>query len=161
MPKLIKDSSVIDDSWQLITEEGAELPDGPIIVPLSVWLANKEQLLEREQLGIWLDSDQSPREIADSIASFQLIAINFPAFADGRGFTYGRELREQMNYTGELRAIGAFMRDQLYYLQRCGFNAFSLENTDIDAALASLNDFSNSYQAAIDQPKPLFRRRDT
>jgi uncharacterized protein (DUF934 family) len=159
MPKLIKDSTIIEDSWQLVPDESAEIPDGAVIVPLSVWRSSKEQLAQRDQLGIWLNSDEPPREIADSIGQFQLIAINFPAFADGRGFTYGRELREQLNFTGELRAIGSFMRDQLYYLQRCGFNAFSLEGSDMEAAITSLKDFSNNYQAAIDQPAPLFRRR--
>lgn len=159
MPKLIKDSTVIEDTWQLVADETADIPGGAVILPLSVWRANKDKLAQREQLGIWLNSDESPSEIADSIDQFQLIAINFPAFADGRGFTYGRELREQHNFNGELRAIGSFMRDQLYYLQRCGFNAFSLEGTDIDAAINSLKDFSNNYQAAIDQPAPLFRKR--
>jgi uncharacterized protein (DUF934 family) len=159
MPKLIKDRTIIEDSWQLVSDESAEIPDGAVIVPLSVWQARKEELAKRDQLGIWLNSDESPREITESIGQFQLIAINFPAFADGRGFTYGRELREQMKFTGELRAIGSFMRDQLYYLQRCGFNAFSLEGADMEAAITSLKDFSNNYQAAIDEPAPLFRRR--
>lgn len=159
MPKLIKDATIVEDSWQLISDDSAAIPGGAVIVPLSVWRARKDELTQRDQLGIWLDSDESPREIADSISQFQLIAINFPAFADGRGFTYGRELREQLKFTGELRAIGSFMRDQLYYLQRCGFNAFSLEGVDMEAAIESLKDFSNNYQAAIDQPAPLFRRR--
>ena len=158
MPKLIKDSTIIEDSWQLVSDDSAEIPDGAVIVPLSVWRTHQNELAQRDQLGIWLNSDESPREIADSIGQFQLIAINFPAFADGRGFTYGRELREQHNFTGELRAIGSFMRDQLYYLKRCGFNAFSLEDTDMEAAITSLKDFSNNYQAAIDQPAPLLRR---
>jgi uncharacterized protein (DUF934 family) len=159
MPKLIKDRTIIEDSWQLVSDESAEIPDGAVIVPLSVWQARKEELAKRDQLGIWLNSDESPREITESIGQFQLIAINFPVFADGRGFTYGRELREQLNFTGELRAIGSFMRDQLYYLQRCGFNAFSLEGADMESAITSLKDFSNNYQAAIDEPAPLFRRR--
>ena len=159
MPKLIKDSTIIEDSWQLVPDDTAEIPGGPVIVPLSVWRASQNELAQRDQLGIWLNSDESPREIADSIDQFQLIAINFPAFADGRGFTYGRELREQLNFTGELRAIGSFLRDQLYYLKRCGFNAFSLEDTDMEAAITSLKDFSNNYQAAIDQPAPLLRKR--
>ena len=118
MPKLIKDSTIIEDSWHLVSDDSAAIPDGPVIVPLSVWRTHQNELAQRDQLGIWLNSDESPREIADSIDQFQLIAINFPAFADGRGFTYGRELREQLKFTGELRAIGSFMRDQLYYLKQ-------------------------------------------
>ncbi|MGK0500932.1 MAG: hypothetical protein ACJAYG_002586 [Oceanicoccus sp.] len=160
--KLIKDGAVIIDDWQLIsadTSDVAQLPSGPIIIPLSLWLVQRQQLAGRGQLGILLDSDQSPKLITDQLHEFSLIAIDFPAFADGRGFSYGRELREKHQFSGELRAVGQFMRDQLSYLKRCGFNAYALENAELEPALASLQDFSNSYQASIDQPVPLFRRR--
>lgn len=159
MPKIIKDGVVVDDQWQLIEEETDSIPDGAVIVPLSVWESQKASLASRDQLGIWLDSDQSPSLITDDLTQFAVIAINFPAFADGRGFTYARELREQHKYEGEVRAIGGFMRDQLFYLKRCGFNAFALQGYDLDEAVNSLSDFSDSYQAAIDEPQPLFRRR--
>ncbi|WP_101759443.1 DUF934 domain-containing protein [Oceanicoccus sp. KOV_DT_Chl] len=157
--KIIKDGAVIDDQWQLLAADATEIPAGAVIIPLALWNTHKDQLAGREQLGIWLDSDESPKLIASSLEQFQLIAINFPAFADGRGFSYGRELRETHHYCGELRAIGGIIRDQLYFLKRCGFNSFAVSNTDLDAALSSFTDFSNSYQAAIDQPEPLFRRR--
>ena len=87
------------------------------------------------------------------------MVVNFPVFTDGRGFSYGRELRER-GYQGELRAAGHFIRDQLTYLSRCGFDAFQMaDESQLEDALASLDDFSESYQAAIDQPLPLFRRR--
>lgn len=159
MPKIIKDAQVIEDNWQVLPTESDEIPSGTVIVPLQVWNTHRDELISRDSIGVWLDSDQSPKLIADDIGLFKVVAINFPAFADGRGFTYGRELREQLGFSGELRAIGGFMRDQLYYLKRCGFNAFSLAEGDIAAAVDSLSDFSDSYQAAIDQPQPLFRRR--
>jgi len=159
MPKIIKDGVVVDDQWQLIGDECESIPDGAVIVSLSVWESHKATLSQRDELGLWLDSDQPPSSINDDIAQFGVVAINFPAFADGRGFTYGRELREQYKYTGEIRAIGEFMRDQLFYLKRCGFNAFALQGYDLDEAVNSLGDFTESYQAAIDQPQPLFRRR--
>jgi uncharacterized protein (DUF934 family) len=88
-----------------------------------------------------------------------LVVINFPVFTDGRGFSYARELRER-GFKGELRASGNFIRDQLTYLRRCGFNAFSMaDDAQLASALDSLSDFSESYQAAPDQPLPLFRRR--
>ena len=157
--KIIKDGAVIDDDWQIVDAEATDLPDGAVIIPLSLWNQKKDSLAQRGQLGIWLDSDESPQLITDSLASFEVIAINFPAFGDGRGFTYGRELREQHDYQGEIRAIGGFMRDQLFFLKRCGFNAFALNGVDLDTALASFTDFSDAYQAAIDQPEPLFKRR--
>jgi len=70
-------------------------------------------------------------------------------------------LRERYGFTGELRAIGHFIRDQMCYLRRCGVNAFAFANeeTDLEAALKSLNDFTEYHQASVDQPLPLFRRR--
>lgn len=157
--KIIKDGAVVDDNWQLLAKDVTSIPAGQAILPYSLWLANQDQLPTDGSLGIWLDSDESAALIADSLDSFAVIAINFPAFADGRGFSYARELRETHHYTGELRAVGGFMRDQLYYLQRCGFNAFALQEGDLNAALESFNDFSDAYQAAVDQPAPLFVRR--
>ena len=160
MPKqMIKDGTVIDDQWQLLAADANDIPEGAIIIPLSLWNSQKERLRGRKQLGIWLNSDESPQLIADSLDQFELVAINFPAFADGRGFSYGRELREQHGFKGEVRAIGDFIRDQLFFLKRCGFNAFTLQGVDLEAALASFDDFSESYQASIDQADPLFKRR--
>lgn len=157
--KIIKDGAVTDDNWQVLDAEATEVPEGAVIVPLSLWNGQKDTLAQRGQLGVWLNSDESPQLIADSLDNFDVVAINFPAFADGRGFTYGRELRQQHNYQGEVRAIGGFIRDQLYFLNRCGFNAFALDGVDLDKALDSFADFSDAYQAAIDQPEPLFKRR--
>jgi len=164
MPKLIKDGAIVDNSWQLLAkpqgEETSDVPAGPVIVPLSVWLEQRDTLSQRNDIGVWLDSDNAAEELGADAAQLPLVAVNFPVFMDGRGFSLGRLLRERFGFTGELRAIGNFMRDQLFYLKRCGFNAFDC-NDDIDqeAALASLGDFSESYQAAADQPVPLFRRR--
>lgn len=157
--KIIKDDLIVEDNWTVLAKDAENVPEGAVIVPYNLWQEQKDQLTDRGSLGVWLDSDESPKLIADDLDQFELIAINFPVFTDGRGFTYGRELREQHGYTNEIRAIGDFMRDQLFYLRRCGFNAFALENTSIEAALDSLSVFSDSYQAAIDQPEPRFRRR--
>ena len=157
--KIIKDKAVVDDQWLLVAADATDIPAGDVILPLALWQEHKAELATRERIGLWLDSDQSPNLINEPLTQFSVIAVNFPGFADGRGFSYGRELREKHQYQGELRAIGAFMRDQLYFLQRCGFNAFALENSELEAALDSLNDFSDNYQAAIDQPAPYFKRR--
>ncbi|MBB3046328.1 uncharacterized protein (DUF934 family) [Litorivivens lipolytica] len=156
--RIIKDGAVVDDSWQVIRELEGDLPAGKIIVPAQHWLENKDALQARGDVAVWLASDQSPKLLGDDIKSFELIAVDFPAFADGRGFSYGRELRER-GFSGELRAIGGFMRDQLAYLTRCGFNSFALENADLDKAVASLKDFSVHYQVSIDNPQPIFRAR--
>ncbi|MEE8059106.1 MAG: DUF934 domain-containing protein [Pseudomonadales bacterium] len=156
---IIKDGVIVEDQWQLLETAATDIPEGAVIVPVSVWNDQKDQLSGREQVGVWLDSDESPQLIADDLDNFAMVAINFPAVADGRGFSYGRELRELHNFKGEIRAIGNFIRDQLFYLQRCGFNAFALNEVDLEQALDSFKDFSECYQAATDQPEPLFKRR--
>ena len=122
-------------------------------------LPNLEQWLQSGGSAVQLEPGETPQALLQGLEQLSLVAINFPIFTDGRGFSYARELREN-GYKGEIRAVGNFIRDQLFYLQRCGFNAFEFASAiDLDAALASLEDFGDAYQAAPDQPKPLFRRR--
>lgn len=166
MPKLIKDGAIIDDTWRLIAKpetdaESISVPPGQVILPLCIWQAQKALLQTRTDIGVWLDSDETADMLAEETKTLPLIGLNFPLFMDGRAFSTARLLRERYGFTGELRAVGNFMRDQLCYLRRCGVNAFAFNREDIDlnAALKSLNDFSEYYQAAVDQPLPLFRRR--
>lgn len=159
MPKIIKDLNVVEDSWQ-VWRDTENLPStGGYIVPLALWQTHKDALQALGEIAVFLASDQSPKLLGADISRFALIAVDFPKFADGRGFSYGRELREQHGFTGELRAIGDFMRDQLFFLKRCGFNSFALESDELDEALASFDDFSDAYQPSIDQALPAFRRR--
>ena len=156
--RIIKDGAVTDDQWLLLDQEATDIPDGPVIVPLSLWESEKDTLAGRKTLGIWLNSDESPARIASDLGNFDLVAINFPVFVDGRGFSYGRDLREKYGYQGEVRAIGEFIRDQLFFLKRCGFNAFALTGVELETALETFNDFSDSYQSVVDQPEPYFKR---
>jgi uncharacterized protein (DUF934 family) len=90
---------------------------------------------------------------------FSVIAVDFPRFGDGRGYSLAYHLRTRLNYHGELRAIGDVLRDQLFYMQRVGFDSFAPRaDKDIHEALKGLSDFSLNYQASVDQPSPLFRR---
>ena len=116
-------------------------------------------LEDKRDTAVQLEPGQAPAPLLPHLDELALIVVNFPAFTDGRGFSYGRELSER-GFRGELRASGHFIQDQMTYLRRCGFNAFSMADESLlEAALGSLNDFSETYQAAPDQPLPLFRRR--
>jgi len=166
MQKLIKDGAIVENTWALIAKpegDAAEIavPSGQVIVPLSVWIAQKAQLQARNDVGVWLDSDETADSIGEEANNFPMIGVNFPGFMDGRAFSTARLLRERYGFKGELRAVGGFIRDQLCYLRRCGVNAFAFANpeTDLDIAVKSLNDFNEYYQASVDQPLPLFRRR--
>lgn len=167
MSKIIKNDRVVDDAWQVLklsegeTADSVALPAGPVLLPLAVWLTRRDEVLAGAgRFGVWIDSSEGPEAIAGDLALLPLIGVNFPKFADGRGYSTARLLRERYHYGGEIRAIGDVLHDQLFYMKRCGIDAFAVRaDKDIEAALAGLRDFSESYQAAVDQPQPLFRRR--
>jgi len=164
MARLIKDGAVARDDWTRLGPDfdtDAPLPAGKLIVPLHLWEARREELLARgEPLGIWLDSSEHPEAVGDALPHLQLIAINFPVFSDGRGYSYARLLREKYGFTGELRAIGDVLRDQLFLMRRCGFDSFEIRaDRDAADALASLGDFTHVYQCAtVDTGAPLLLR---
>lgn len=141
MPRMIRDGAIV------------EIDDSPILA-LDKWLAQEDRTR-----GVVLEPGEAPLPLFDHLDEIPVIAINFPAFMDGRGFSYARELRER-GYQGELRATGNFIRDQLTYLSRCGFNAFEMDDeSHLEESVASLKDLSEYYQASADQALPLFRRR--
>jgi uncharacterized protein (DUF934 family) len=164
MQRIIKNNAVIDETWHLLPKDTSfdDLSNcDDLIVPLALWREHGHALEARDGgLGVWLDSDEEAEEIGADVGKFQVIALNFPAFTDGRSYSNARLLRDRYGYKGELRAIGDVLRDQLFYLHRCGFDAFAIRaDKDPYEALESLKDFSVTYQAATDEPLPLFRRR--
>ncbi len=107
-----------------------------------------------------LEPTEDPRALADRLPRLKLIAVNFPKYGDGRGYSIGRLLRERYGYAGELRAVGMVARDHLQLMARCGFDSFQLrEGEDAQEALKALGELSEAYQASATQPVPLFRRR--
>ncbi|MFT6466464.1 DUF934 domain-containing protein [Halopseudomonas sp.] len=164
MQQLIKGDALIKETWHLLpaetTLEGLSNSDD-LIVPLNLWLDHAHALKARDGgLGVWLNSDEEVEAVAEDLEHFQVIALNFPVFSDGRSYSNARLLRDRYGYKGEVRAIGDVLRDQLFLMKRCGFDAFVIrEDRNAEEALESLRDFSEVYQAATDQPLPLFRRR--
>lgn len=166
--QIIKHREVVDDDWSVLklvedgTPETVEVPAGKIIVPVKVWLAQREQLLgraQRSELGVWFAADELAQTVKDDLDKFAVIAVDFPKFSDGRGYSIAYNLRKRLGYQGELRAIGDVLRDQLFQMARCGFNAYATrQDRSIHDALKGLTVFSETYQAAVDTPLPLFRR---
>ena len=155
---------VVDDLWTTVDDVDSlrALPDdAAVIVPRSLWSAERDALLVRKgPVGVLLAADDDPADIADDLGQFELVAIDFPKFTDGRGYSIARLLRERHGYTSKLRAVGDVLRDQLFYMLRCGFDAFALKHEDhVDAALSAYRDFSDAYQTAVDRKEPLFVRR--
>jgi uncharacterized protein (DUF934 family) len=170
MALIIRNRAVVNDDWTVVraAEDGTlpavdALPAGKVLVPLSYWKEHQAALSaarSKDQIGVWLEPDGEPSELVADFEKITLIGVDFPVFRDGRGFSIGRLLRERYQWTGELRAIGDVLRDQLLFHARCGFNAFAVrEDKDIHDALKAFDEFSERYQGATDNLEPLFRRR--
>ena len=167
MAQLIKNRAVEVDTWKTLeiadgaTPEDIALPDGDILFPLAVWQVRRNEIISRhKRIGLLLQPDDRVEEVAGDLDYFVVIAINFPKFVDGRGYSTASLLRQRYRYAGELRAVGDVLHDQLFFMRRCGIDAYAVRaDKDIEAALAGLSTFSETYQAAVDQPQPLFRRR--
>lgn len=162
---IIKNKAIIADDWTVLRlneQESAEnvtVAAGKVIVPLKVWLAQRDALQQRAEIGVWLASDERPEDLKGDVQKFSVIAVDFPKFSDGRGYSIAYNLRARLDYTGELRAIGDVLRDQLFYMQRVGFDAFAPRpDRKIEDVLKGLTDFSEVYQTSFDQKLPLFRR---
>jgi uncharacterized protein (DUF934 family) len=170
MARIIKDGEVREDAWKLVvlaeneTPQSVRLPVGPLLVPVAVWRARRAQLIAREYehgwpLGVWLAAEEGPETIAADLDDFSVIGVQFSKFSDGRGYSTARLLRQRHGYRGELRAIGDILQDQLFYLQRVGFDAFAVRaDRNIVEALHGLRDFTAAYQHAADKGGALHRR---
>ena len=139
--------------------------NGRIIVPLAVWQARKDELaprLAKGELGLWLATHevlQSLIDAIDDINRLPIIAVHVERFADGRIFSIGNLLRTRYGYRNELRAFGDVLRDQLFFLKRCGYDSYQIRADRSAAdALTGLQDFSQPYQGAVDESMPVWRR---
>jgi uncharacterized protein (DUF934 family) len=164
MTTLIKGRALAANTWRTLQADevqSGDLPQtGDLIVPLSLWRTQRVALLSRAgRTGVWLQPSDEPAELVTVPPLPDLIAVHFPVFRDGRGYSTARLLRERHGFRGELRAIGDILRDQLFELARCGFDAFELRgDQDAAEALKAFGDFTEVYQAATDRG-PLFERR--
>ncbi len=162
---IIKNKAIVNDDWVVLRLAEDETPESvtvaavKTIVPLKVWLSQKQILQNRDDIGVWFASDERPEALKDDITKFSVIAVDFPKFTDGRGQSIAYNLRERLAYRGELRAIGEVLRDQVFYMQRVGFDAFAPRpDRDLEDVLKGLTVFSEGYQISVDQKSPLFRR---
>lgn len=142
------------------------VPAGPVLLPLSVFLARRgefEARLAAGEIGVWLE----PHELVETLVEAQpalnalpVIGLFIERFPDGRAYSSATLLRTRYGFAGELRAFGDVLRDQLYFLKRTGFDAFEIRADRSAAdALASLRDFSEPYQAAAVLDQPLWQRQ--
>jgi uncharacterized protein (DUF934 family) len=168
MAQVIRNNAVSVDSWKTLelnegeTPEGVALPAGDIIFPLAVWQARKAEIIScHKRIGLLLQPEERVEEIAGDLDYFIVIAVNFPKFVDGRGYSTASLLRQRYSFQGELRAVGDVLHDQLFFMQRVGFDAWALKDgkNAVHAIAAGFTPFSEAYQASTSQPQPYFRRR--
>ncbi|HVW67568.1 MAG TPA: DUF934 domain-containing protein [Steroidobacteraceae bacterium] len=149
MRRILRRHEVVADEWRLF---GEEVSDGdPVIVPLAELRKNPQTWLGRKgRLGVRLTPAESVESLSDLLTKVALVAIEFPNVGDGRGFSYGRLLRDRLHFKGELRAVGGGVKqDKIFLLARCGFESFELPPGEKeDEALAAFRRYDVVYQPA-------------
>ena len=150
---LLKNGQIVgEDAFQPVADD-AELPaSGAVLVTYARWQAEKDRLGGRNSpLGISLPNSLDVLDFGPEAERFDLIVLHFPKFSDGRAYSQARLLRERFGYTGELRATGHVLQDQLWHMQRSGFDAFEIARDDAAEAFATaMQSFSHVYQPAAD-----------
>jgi uncharacterized protein (DUF934 family) len=160
---ILRDAIVADDwrIWRSLAGDPVPVPAGRVIVPLAVWLDQQVALAARGEVGVWLAVTDDPAALGPSLPSLSLVAVDFPKFTDGRGYSIAYLLRSRFGYRGELRAIGDVLPDQLFYMKRVGFDAFAVRaDKDLRQALRCLQPFTDAYQGSWDNAVPAFRRHE-
>jgi len=150
------------DHWQRLRDDDPipALDALPILVSLGRLTSERDSLAARSgRVGVWLPGDSEPEQVGDALVGLPLVAIEVPKFTDGRHYSLARLLRERHGFSGELRAVGDVLPDQLFYMRRCGYTSFELKpGKSLETGLRTLEAFTVSYQAAADHG-PLYRRR--
>lgn len=154
---VVKDGIIIEDPWVHVAD-GEDMPmNSPVVVSADRWLTDRASLVHRNgRIGVRLRNDQSPDDLGEDLYRFGVVALEFPAFKDGRAYTQARLLRERYRFTGEIRAVGDVLRDQLLFMQRCGIDAFEIrKQADAEAFAKAVGEISVYYQPAADDRRPV------
>lgn len=161
MPNMITQSGLYSNHWTPLDVDQTTVSTENTLVPFSTL----EQIvfdIDKSALGVSVENDVdfTDSDTVRSLLEFGTIALNFPKYVDGRAYSQARLLRERYGYQGNILATGDVLRDQLYYMFRCGFTVFALrDDQDAEASMAAFNEFTVQYQNSVEQPTPLFLRR--
>jgi len=158
--RVLVDGQIVDDTWSYVDDASTVPPDGNVVVTWQRWCDERAPLESRESaVGVLVPNTMATSEFAESVLERPLVVLEFPKFSDGRAYSQARQLRDTYRFAGELRAFGDVLRDQIFYMHRCGFNAYDPRTRySLEDLVAGLNDFSVTYQAASDDPRPIYRR---
>ena len=157
---LVKLSGITPDPFTRL-DATAPLTDGPVLVPLARFLAERDSLVGRNApVGVLVANTDDVAALAPLLAGIALIVLDFPKFRDGRAYSQARLLRERFGFTGELRAAGNVLRDQFLLMVRCGFDAFEIsKESDVGALTEALASYSVFYQPTGDGRPTALRLR--
>lgn len=131
-----------------------------VIVPFARFQAEHDQWMASTAiLGVRLAPSDDVTALQGDLARIALVALEFGGMNEGRGYSQAQLLRKRYGFKGEIRAVGKTQRDQLFYMARCGFDAFEFpEGTDLNLALTAFNDYSVAYQSSTDRGLELKKR---
>jgi uncharacterized protein (DUF934 family) len=119
----------VEDKWAFPDDEAPVPVEGPVVVSLKRWLAERETLASRPSaVGIAVEAGADAQAHLPDLADRPLVALAFDKFADGRSFSYARILRDRLKFGGELRATGDVLIDEIPLMLRCGFDSFDVTN---------------------------------
>jgi uncharacterized protein (DUF934 family) len=112
-----------------------------------------------DSISVVLQPEDDVMKLESHLPELKLIAITFPVFTDGRGYSQAALLRKRLNYKGALRAVGDVLVDQVAYLARAGFDEIELrDDQSLAAAQRALKAFTAPYQSAQDSTVPVWHR---
>ena len=157
---LIKNGVVAEDQFESIADD-APFPANGTIVSLTRFQRDREEFLARNApLGVRLKSDESPEALGEDVHRLSVIVLEFPKFRDGRAFSWARMLRTRLGFTGEIRATGHFLYDQIAFMHRVGIDAFEVpENITLQEYRRALGEMTDVYQPSADGRKTIRQLR--
>lgn len=152
---------VAADPWCFLADDQGIEGCADVVLSLDRLEEMAPQLAGRNgRVGVLLQAGEAVERLAPFLGQLALVAVEFPAFKDGRGFSAARLLRGRLAYEGELRAVGHVLEDQLFYMLRCGFDAVALRHPDPEAAFAkAAQTFRHAYQRASDARPAIAEQR--
>lgn len=127
---LYKGGAFADDPWRatMAADDANPMLAGGVILSLSEWRAMRAEAVEGDNqlLAVRVEPGESLEGLVPDLHKLSLVALPFPKFTDGRSFSKARMLRDSYRFTGEIRAVGDVLWDQLQLMARCGFDAFEI-----------------------------------
>ncbi len=158
-PELVtRAGDVIPNGWQLLADEETTGAEGPYVLGFERALRDLDGL--NGHYGVRVNPSDDVRLLEPFLEKITLIEVAFPGYRDGRGYSTARILRDDLGYTHAIRAVGDVLRDQLFYMMRCGFDEFLVKDKDPAGAIADASQrFSTTYQGAADTARPAWALR--